>query len=290
MRWATEPLVDFAIGLLAAIITVITFVGILWTIGGSLRLGSGEGAITIPAYLVLCAILYGVAISGLTLLVGRKLPLRYARRNESEARFRFGLMRLRDSADAIAMGGGQQAERRALAETYDTLAQRWLGVIRERVKLTWITNGNGVLDQLERPQSTKTCTQEPCELVVSVGGGVNRGRAGGIDCAVGVAPDVLMFGSRVGRLQWTLQAPADSRTEFRFRPQAAGGGVVVYANTQGRYFSVAQATPDRVVLARGQRVQEAYAYGIYLEWKPKDHPKDEWQACTPLDPIIIEHN
>lgn len=151
-------------------------------------------------------------------------------------------------------------------------------------------NGNGVLDQLERPQSTKTCTQEPCELVVSVGGGVNRGRAGGIDCAVGVAPDVLMFGSRVGRLQWTLQAPADSRTEFRFRPQAAGGGVVVYANTQGRYFSVAQATPDRVVLARGQRVQEAYAYGIYLEWKPKDHPKDEWQACTPLDPIIIEHN
>lgn len=145
VRWATEPLVDFAIGLLAAIITVITFVGILWTIGGSLRLGSGEGAITIPAYLVLSAILYGVAISGLTLLVGRKLPLRYARRNESEARFRFGLMRLRDSADAIAMGGGQQAERKALAETYDTLAQRWLGVIRERVKLTWITNGNGVL-------------------------------------------------------------------------------------------------------------------------------------------------
>jgi putative ATP-binding cassette transporter len=145
VRWATEPLVDFAIGLLSAIITVITFVGILWSIGGGLTLGSGDGAITIPAYLVLAAIIYGIAISTLMLLVGRKLPRRYARRNESEAKFRFGLMRLRDSADAIAMGGGQFSERRAIGDTYETLAQRWLAVIKERVKLTWITNGNGVL-------------------------------------------------------------------------------------------------------------------------------------------------
>ncbi|MCO4053257.1 MAG: ABC transporter ATP-binding protein/permease [Bosea sp.] len=145
VRWATEPLVDFAIGLLSAVITVITFVGILWSIGGALTIGQGEGAVRIPAYLVLAAILYGVLISTLMLLVGRRLPRRYAQRNESEARFRFGLMRLRDSADAIAMGGGQFAERRAIADTYGTLALRWLAVIRERVKLTWITNGNGVL-------------------------------------------------------------------------------------------------------------------------------------------------
>lgn len=145
VRWATEPLVDFAIGLLSAIITVITFVGILWSIGGGLTVGSGTSAFTIPAYLVLAAILYGVAISTLMLLVGRKLPRRYAKRNESEAKFRFGLMRMRDSADSIAMGGGQFSERRAIGDTYETLAQRWLAVIKERVKLTWITNGNGVL-------------------------------------------------------------------------------------------------------------------------------------------------
>lgn len=145
VRWATEPLVDFAIGLLSAVITVITFVGILWSIGGGLTLGSGAGAVTIPAYLVLAAVAYGIAISLLMLLVGRHLPRRYARRNESEAKFRFGLMRLRDSADAIAIGGGQHSERRAIGATYDTLAQRWLAVIKERVKLTWITNSNGAL-------------------------------------------------------------------------------------------------------------------------------------------------
>jgi vitamin B12/bleomycin/antimicrobial peptide transport system ATP-binding/permease protein len=145
VRWATEPLVDFAIGLLSAVITVITFVGILWTIGGSLTVGSGSSAITIPAYLVLAAIVYGLAVTTLMLVVGRRLPQLYARRNESEARFRFGLMRLRDSADAIAIGGGQVSERTAIGETYGTLATRWLNVIRERVKLTWITNGNGAL-------------------------------------------------------------------------------------------------------------------------------------------------
>lgn len=145
VRWATEPLVDFAIGLLSAVITVITFVGILWTIGGALTIGSGVSAITIPAYLVLAAITYGITVSLLMVMVGRNLPRRYARRNESEAKFRFGLMRLRDSADAIAIGGGQAGERRAIGETYATLAGRWLAVIRERVKLTWITNGNGVL-------------------------------------------------------------------------------------------------------------------------------------------------
>jgi len=145
VRWATEPLVDFAIGLLSAIITVVTFVGILWSIGGSLTLGEGERAVTIPAYLVLAAILYGIAVSTLMLLVGRRLPQHYARRNESEAKFRFGLMRLRDSADAIAIGNGQFSERKAIGQTYETLAKRWLAVIGERAKLTWITNGNGAL-------------------------------------------------------------------------------------------------------------------------------------------------
>lgn len=145
VRWATEPLVDFAIGLLSAVITLITFIGILWSIGGSLTIGAGASQFTIPAYLVLAAITYGIVVSGLMLYFGRRLPKRYEERNAQEARFRYGLMRLRDSADAIAIGGGQASERRAIDQTYQNLALRWLAVIRERARLTWITNGSGVL-------------------------------------------------------------------------------------------------------------------------------------------------
>jgi putative ATP-binding cassette transporter len=41
VRWATEPVVDFAIGLLSAVITIITFIEILWEIGGGLTLRAG---------------------------------------------------------------------------------------------------------------------------------------------------------------------------------------------------------------------------------------------------------
>ncbi len=44
VRMATEPLVDFAIGLFTALLAFVTFIGILWSVGGSYRIGSGEGA------------------------------------------------------------------------------------------------------------------------------------------------------------------------------------------------------------------------------------------------------
>jgi putative ATP-binding cassette transporter len=145
VRWATEPVVDFAIGLLSALITIITFIEILWEIGGSLTLPTGSGTITIPAYLVLAAITYAVLVSGLITIVGRRLPRLIAARNEGEARLRFSLMRIRDHGEAIALARTETGERRAVAQTYDSLVQRWLTIIRQRGRLTWITNGSSAL-------------------------------------------------------------------------------------------------------------------------------------------------
>lgn len=145
VRWATEPLVDFAIGLLSAVITIVTFIEILWEIGGGITVPLAGGMLTIPAYLVLAAITYAVLVSGLITAVGRRLPGLIARRNESEARLRFALMRIRDQSDAIALSRSEGGERRAIAQTYDQLVGRWLAMVRQRGRLTWITNGSGAL-------------------------------------------------------------------------------------------------------------------------------------------------
>jgi putative ATP-binding cassette transporter len=145
VRWATEPVVDFAIGLLSAVITIITFIEILWEIGGGLTLATGGGTIVIPAYLVLAAIIYAVLVSLLVTFVGRRLPRLIAARNEGEARLRFSLMRIRDHDETIALARTEAGERRAVARTYDSLVQRWLAMIRQRGRLTWITNGSGAL-------------------------------------------------------------------------------------------------------------------------------------------------
>lgn len=145
VRWATEPVVDFAIGLLSAIITAITFIGILWSIGGSLRVGQGAQAVIIPAYMVLAAIAYAVIVSLLITIVGRRLPRLIAARNEGEARLRFALMRIRDHGETIALARTEAGERRAVSATYGGLVDRWRAMIRQRGRLTWITNGSGAL-------------------------------------------------------------------------------------------------------------------------------------------------
>lgn len=143
-RMATEPIVDFAIGLVTSIVSALTFVGVLWMVGGALTVSTGTISFSIPGYMVLAAVIYGVAMSGLMLWVGRKLPGAVARRNEGEARLRFELTRLRENAESVALIRGEADERRALSATYTDLAARWLGVVRRHGHITWLTNSSGI--------------------------------------------------------------------------------------------------------------------------------------------------
>jgi putative ATP-binding cassette transporter len=143
-RWATEPLVDLGIGLVLAVVNAAAFIAILWTVGGSytLRLGA-EHSLTIPAYLVVVALAYGVLASWLMLKVGAALPGCVARRNEAEGQFRFGMMRLRDNAESVALLGGGSGERRILSTSYARVVGCWLDIVRQHARLTWITNASG---------------------------------------------------------------------------------------------------------------------------------------------------
>ena len=138
-RWATEIYVDLGIGLLTAVVGGIAFITILWSVGGSFRLG----ALTIPGYMVWCALAYGIAASTLTAWVGRPLVGRVGQKNEAEGYFRFAMMRLRDNAESIALVNGGTAERNILRGFYDTVVGRWLSIVRSNAHLTWITNATG---------------------------------------------------------------------------------------------------------------------------------------------------
>ena len=107
-RWATEPLVDLGIGLLLG-----------RGGGGGLHLHPVErrrlairsiwalpARFTIPAYMVLVALAYGVIASGLMLWVGAPLVGYVGRKNEAEGYFRFAMMRIRDNAESVALMNG----------------------------------------------------------------------------------------------------------------------------------------------------------------------------------------
>jgi putative ATP-binding cassette transporter len=136
---------DLGVGLTQATMQLVCFIGVLWALSTTLAFSIGGVAITIPGYMVWCALLYAAIGSALTWFVGKPLVGLNAETYRREAEFRFGLVRASESAESIALFGGESDERRiidkALAATL---------VMRRRIatavaRLTWITSGYGWL-------------------------------------------------------------------------------------------------------------------------------------------------
>jgi putative ATP-binding cassette transporter len=70
---------------------LLSFLGVLWTISGTLDLWICGISLTIPGYMVWCALLYAASGSWLTWRVGRSLVGMNSRRYQRESEFRFAL-------------------------------------------------------------------------------------------------------------------------------------------------------------------------------------------------------
>lgn len=142
VRMATEPMVDFGIGFFSATITGLSFLGILWSVGGSITVGG----VTIPAYFVLAALCYGAITNTLVPMVGRHLTPVSALRNEAEARFRAALIRSRERVEASEGDlPARRTIREGLAQSYKGVFVTWTELVRQHVRLTWLTNSNSAL-------------------------------------------------------------------------------------------------------------------------------------------------
>ncbi|MGL4289670.1 MAG: hypothetical protein ACRCVA_25170, partial [Phreatobacter sp.] len=60
VRLSVEPLVEFALGLITASVTALTFAAILWQVAGSIEFRLAGTTVVIPFYMAIAAILYAV--------------------------------------------------------------------------------------------------------------------------------------------------------------------------------------------------------------------------------------
>ena len=65
--------IEFLLGLLNALLTLVSFIGILWVLSGTLDLTISGIELHIPGYMVFAALIYAGVGSGLTYLVGRPI-------------------------------------------------------------------------------------------------------------------------------------------------------------------------------------------------------------------------
>lgn len=145
VRIATEPLVEFAIGLISAAVTALTFAAILWTVAGSITFEIAGRTVFIPAYMAIAAVVYAVVASLAAYFVGRALVGKVADKNETEALFRAEMTRLRENAESIALIKGDADERASVRETYRNVVVAWMAVVRRQGFLALVLNTNGAL-------------------------------------------------------------------------------------------------------------------------------------------------
>jgi putative ATP-binding cassette transporter len=128
-----------AIDLLANIVSLASFLTILWTLSGNFTIFG----VSIPGYMVWIALIYAVVGTVLTHLVGRKLvPLNF-RKQRVEADFRFALVRVRENTEGIALYGGEELEKATLLDRFSALAVNWRDMMRRYKMLNALTAGYG---------------------------------------------------------------------------------------------------------------------------------------------------
>jgi putative ATP-binding cassette transporter len=129
------------LGLLSAVVTLLSFVAILWTLSAAAPLVLFGETFPIPGYLVWAALLYAMAGTMLTHLVGWPLVALNFRQQRFEADFRFNLVRVRENAGQIALLDGETAERKHLLERFGHVVANWLLIMDRTKRLTFLTTG-----------------------------------------------------------------------------------------------------------------------------------------------------
>jgi vitamin B12/bleomycin/antimicrobial peptide transport system ATP-binding/permease protein len=125
---------------IVSLIALVSYITLLWNLTAfAISLTLFGYTVEIPHYLVWAAPIYVLIASGLTHVLGRPLHRLYFEQQRREADFRYGLVRVRDSAGSIALSQGEPAERRQLEGRFDGIVSNWRDLIRREFILGCFT-------------------------------------------------------------------------------------------------------------------------------------------------------
>ncbi|MDP2020222.1 MAG: ABC transporter ATP-binding protein/permease [Hydrogenophaga sp.] len=139
----TTYTVSLSMGLLNAVVTLASFVGILWTLSGSFAFSYNGSDYTIPGFMVWMAVLYAAAGSVIAHYLGRPLIALNFRQQRVEADFRHHMVRVREYSESIALDRGEPVEREQIGGRFSAVLANYLNLIRMQKRLIWFTSGYG---------------------------------------------------------------------------------------------------------------------------------------------------
>jgi putative ATP-binding cassette transporter len=136
-----EKTLEIGVGFLSSVVTLLSFVVILWVLSADAPLVLFGTTVSIPGYLVWAALIYAIAGTVLTHLVGWPLVALNFQQQHYEADFRFNLVRVRENSEQIALLRGETAESGRLLDRFGKIITNWLAIMQRTKRLTFLTAG-----------------------------------------------------------------------------------------------------------------------------------------------------
>lgn len=135
-----ERTLDIGLSLLSSVVTLFSFVIILWGLSAAAPLHLFGKEYAIPGYLVWAALIYAVLGTALTQWIGSPLMRLDFKQQQFEADFRFNLVRARENSEQIALLQGERAERLRLWQRFHNVVENWYGIMSRTKRLTAFTS------------------------------------------------------------------------------------------------------------------------------------------------------
>jgi vitamin B12/bleomycin/antimicrobial peptide transport system ATP-binding/permease protein len=136
----TSLTISLCMGLLNSVVTLASFVGILWTLSGSFSFSYAGSEYLVPGFMVWMALVYSLAGSVITHYLGRpQIGLNFEQQR-LEAEFRHRMVRVREFSESIALDRGEAVEGAQLQSRFGRVLGNYMELIRAQKRLIWFTS------------------------------------------------------------------------------------------------------------------------------------------------------
>jgi putative ATP-binding cassette transporter len=135
----------YSITLLSTLTSLVSFALVLWTLSAGFPLPGLN--VIVPGLLFWIALVYAAIGTGLTHWIGHSLIGLYFRQQQYEANFRFGLARLREYSEQIALLRGEEVETVGAMRRFGDVFDNYMSIVRVRKRLTAFTSAYDQMSQ-----------------------------------------------------------------------------------------------------------------------------------------------
>lgn len=143
-RVSTDLPFEFGLGLISSILTAITFIAVLWEIGGTLNINMLGSRFVIPGYLVWVAIIYSVILTITNYLFAKNLTRSVEDKNSTEAEYRSAASGLRVHIEENNHSISRMKSISSVKAALDNVTESWRLLSYDLMRTTFVSSGNSV--------------------------------------------------------------------------------------------------------------------------------------------------